>query len=567
MRIKNVLVILCICFSFVFSGCELLMDILGGGSQEEAFTEKVIDSSMIKPNTDVYLVKLNTSYELIKGKKTGYATRTVDDFIQTNEKDTDSFIRDLNNAINEGMQNATNDASRAAIDGSEISYGYNQLSYSIGKTRKIYTYTRTEKTILGQSNISEQITGICKYAGKHCYVFADENNSKLKNKGINLSDDAYYNLGVKFDSCYELETKINGDPFYTKYNRKWFVPCNDKIIILVSDLFGDAVENQQSGTLGYFYQGDMYNQEYLDQNKGQFGGTINSNECEMFYIDAAFLSNSPDMVYSTLVHEFNHMINYIIKTVNYMTDNPKNKWQSPSVWYTEMLSMTTEDMFQSYLKTKDEDSPKGRLPYFNLYYNYGFNCWDNSSIPDYIAYANTYAFGAFLVRNFGGINLLKEIAQNSYIDKDSITEALKKYNPDYTYTDKNGNKITITYDFDFAMRQFAFCLFNTDKPTSEQLAKTNLEKYYSFYRGTDENRGDGLKFTPIDINSIQCEYEENGVNKTTTIKPKIYQKTEGVDLGSFGFSVHYIGYNVDEFTLYASKNTELEYYLVQLEKE
>ena len=87
MRIKSLLFIISICFCFVFSGCELLMDILGGGTQEETFTERIVDSSMIKPNTDVYLVKLNASYELINSKNTGYATRSVDNSFPIIEKD------------------------------------------------------------------------------------------------------------------------------------------------------------------------------------------------------------------------------------------------------------------------------------------------------------------------------------------------------------------------------------------------------------------------------------------------------------------------------------------------
>ena len=45
-----------------------------------------------------------------------------------------------------------------------------------------------------------------------------------------------------------------------------FVPCNNKVVILVSDLYGDAKEGQDSGVVGYFYNADMYNQTFLDEN-------------------------------------------------------------------------------------------------------------------------------------------------------------------------------------------------------------------------------------------------------------------------------------------------------------
>lgn len=578
MRIKNVFVILCICFCFGFSSCELLTDILGGGSQEEAFTKKVIDSSNIKPNTDVYLVKLNTSNELITAKKTGYA-RSVEEFTtESNINDTDMFIRDLNRQINENIKKITTNGSARSIGnaGSDWAVVGKVKTYTTNDSEQFYSFTRTEVNSITKTtkNISEEITGKCKYVGKHCYIFADTRNNELSEKGINLSNTDYYDLGVKFDSCYELETKINGNPFYTDYNTTCFVPCNEKIIILVSDLFGDAVENQQNGTVGYFYQGDVYNTTYF---KNTYGSSLNTNECEMFYIDAAFLYNNQDTVYSTLVHEFNHMINYVIKTVNYKTKT--NAWQIPETWYTEMLSMTTEDMFQSYLKIKDENSPKGRLPNFNFNYNYGFKRWDYSEsnwddnqkqLYNSIMYANTYAFGAYLVRNFGGIELLKEMAQNDYVDETSITMALRKCNPNYTYEYKDdvGKKITKKIDFYHVLSTFHKCLFNTSVPTAKQESLTGENKYITLNRGVDMNRTDGLEFTPINLINIPYKYYKDKVWYSDLSSPKIdYQKEQAVDLGSYGFSVHYIGYNIDEFTLYASTNKELEYYLVQLEEE
>ena len=569
MRIKNVLFAVLFCFCFVFSGCELLMDILGGGTQEENFDKKYVDLSNLKPNTDVYLVKLNTSYELISARKTGYA-RSAEEFTPESNNDTDKFIRDLNKQINEMMKTSAKDESARSIgsSGSERAVGGKVKTYTLGDTEKFYSFTRTEEDPItkNEKNISEPITGKCKYVGNHCYVFADTRNDKLTEKGINLSNTNYYNLGQKFDSCYELETKINGNPFYTDYNTTYFVPCNEKIIILVSDLFGDAVKNQEDGTVGYFYQGDVYN---LEACKKYLGSGINSNECEMFYIDAAFLDHLPDTVYSTLVHEFNHMINYIIKTVIHMTNYPKDTWQSPDTWYTEMLSMTTEDMFHSYLGIKDEDSAKGRLPNFNFYYNYGFNCWDNKNIPNSIAYANTYAFGAYLVRNFGGIELLKEIAQNDYVGEASITMALRKCNKNYTYEymDDEGNTTTKKIDFYHVLTKFYECLFNTDAPTDEQETLTGENKYITLNRGVDMNRTDGLEFTPINLINIPYKYyDENKVLQSGVSSPKIdYAKGDAVDLGSFGFSIHYIGRNPSEFTLYKSKNKELEYYLAKVE--
>ena len=553
MRIKSLLFIISICFCFVLTGCDIL-DVLfdGSGTTEDSFTTVTVKSNS---KYTTYYVKLNMSQKKLKANQTGYA-RSADIPEVNKNNDTESFVRNLNRQINEGVKaDVESNANRSASGERAIASGYSQLSYKKGSNAYFYSYTRTEKTLLGQEkNISETVNSVCKYAGTYCYVFADKQNAYLSSKGISLSDSDYENLGKKFDSCFEREIAINGDPFYDKYNSTYYVPCNDKIVILVSDLFGDASDDQDGGVVGYFYQGDMYNQSYLKKNKASFG-EINSNECEMFYIDALFLTKRPDTTYSTLLHEFNHMINYVLKTVNYMTKYPNaTNFQVCDTWFTEMLSMTTEDMFQGVLGIEDEDSPKGRLPFFNYYYNYGFKLWDDSSISSYIMYANTYAFGAFLVRNFGGIALLKQICQNDYVNEKAINEALKVLYPSTTSEEQ--------IDFEYAIRKFSLCLFNTDKPTAEQLLKTGEEQYFSFNRATDKNRSDGLTFTAIDIMNIECNVQnEDGTITRQKIQPNIYTKDRVVDLGPTGFSVHYVG-RVSSFELYANKNEELEYYLI-----
>ena len=555
--------LLLIVFSlFLCSGCELLSQLLLG---DEPAEQKEVDVST-DSSAEIYLVKLNNSSKTVNVQQTGYVS-SVESARFSNETeytDTDSFIRNLNRQLNEKVSESyALEAARSSTSDRAITQGYNTtISYKAGDTKKFWSYVKTEKTITGkEKNISGQVSAVCKYAGNHCYVFADSKNEQLTDKGINLSNSDYKTIGQKFDSCYELETSVNGSPFYEKYNSTYFIPCNKKIIILVSDLFGDASDKQDSGTVGYFYQGDMYNQDYLDRNQGFFSDEINSNECEIFYIDALFLTKRPETVYSTLVHEFNHMINYVIKTVNYMTNNPSAKsFRTCDTWFTEMLSMTTEDMFQNYLGIKDVDSPKGRLPYFNMYYNYGFKSWENEEIPSLIMYANTYAFGAFLARNFGGADLIKKIAQNDYVNEEAITAALREQYPDYKYVDEF-TKQTRKIDFDYAVRKFSMCLFNTDKPTKEQLQKTGDDQYFSFYRSSGNQTGAGLGFTPIDIMNIECDYEQkDGTIKHDIIQPVIYEKTTGVNIYPSGFTVHYVGKNIKSFHLIM--NPKLEYYLI-----
>ena len=246
-----------------------------------------------------------------------------------------------------------------------------------------------------------------------------------------------------------------------------------------------------------------------------------------------------------------------------MTLNPKaSSFTECDEWYTEMLAMVTEDMFQDFLKLEDKDSPKARLPYFNMYYNYGYRLWSTKDIPALIMYANTYAFGAYLARNFGGVALIKQIAQNQYVNEESITAALRTCNPDYVYTDDLTGE-TKRIDYEYAMRKFCMCLFNTKEPTQEQLQATGEKQYFSFYRGAGK-QSDYLHFNPIDIMSIKCDVQnkDGSVSKDQIIKPTIYDPDQIVGLGPSGFSVHRIGRRVESFDLMMSNKDGLEYYLI-----
>ena len=142
-----------------------------------------------------------------------------------------------------------------------------------------------------------------------------------------------------------------------------------------------------------------------------------SNECEMFYIDSYFLDRYPEFVYSTLAHEFQHMLHFVHKTMI--------NGVSSTTWFNEMLSMICEDLLSGsdYLNTSDEYSPKSRLTYFNAGYALlGLTEWSS----DYTAYsyANAYAFGAWLTRNYGGAELVKSMASNEYVDLECILQAI-----------------------------------------------------------------------------------------------------------------------------------------------
>jgi len=80
--------------------------------------------------------------------------------------------------------------------------------------------------------------------------------------------------------------------------------------------------------------------------------------------------------------------------------------------------------------------PAGRMPDFlQRYHEAGFTEWHQ----DLLSYARVYAFGAFLLRNFGGAELLQNIMASGAVNIASITAALQA---------------TAGVDFFYALRRF-----------------------------------------------------------------------------------------------------------------
>lgn len=247
----------------------------------------------------------------------------------------------------------------------------------------------------------------------------------------------------------------------------------------------------------------------------------------IFYVDSYFANDILETTYSTLAHEFQHMIDWNTKDMSQDLD--------PSTWYNEMLSMLCEDMMQSYLGIDDDDSPKGRLPTFNQYYRYvGLEYNDTNSSYAVISYATAYAFGAWCARQFGGAELLNAISQNDSVDTDSIIAAI------YTIS---GTKYSIA---DLLKMYAEACIFNTSDtsysyPTFNQDAATTLS--YS------DSTSYTYPMTAIDLWDTAYEWSAAGgtyyntTSGTYNLGPALFPCTASYsyDLRPYGFTLHEIG--------------------------
>ncbi len=318
--------------------------------------------------------------------------------------------------------------SRSAYDFSASEQGGGSVSYPEEKLFWINTNLDADFS----SEVWTEITCTKKAETDHCVVYVDteflgQNTTDHEDGKVTVSD--LESLATEFDNLYGFMTGIFGSEYSTDTSTLYpnLIANKEKITILVHDINCDLQTTQttKSGIAGMFWQKDLIKDEYTQRSK------VRSNNDEMFYIDCFFLDYNIKETYSTLAHEFQHMLLCVNK------EFPTHLYSSN--WYNEMLSMVAEDLLIKHFETTfgvydEESNPDGfnryydsswnRIPMLNqYYYASGVTDWmDGNDVL--LSYASAYGFGAWLARNFGGVELIKKIVSNTFVDESSITKAL-----------------------------------------------------------------------------------------------------------------------------------------------
>jgi hypothetical protein len=247
-----------------------------------------------------------------------------------------------------------------------------------------------------------------KKIGNHCKIWVGDGyfdeTSSFATDDNRVNQTQIDDLAAKFDEIYDPETNLLGYEHGGGPNGNGGTDGDLRIQILVYKM--------DNGVLGSFYA--------ADELEGY------NNNAEIFYLNSRYLDQSPEDIYSTLIHEFNHMINFNVKCMEgqWGYDN----WNTGG-WYTEMLSMLAEDVIGplvGIMPDKSAHVTSYRIPeWLSNYASYSVMQWQG-----YDSYASNYAFGAYLVRNFGGPQLLSHIAKSPKGGKASLEESLTALNPD-----------------------------------------------------------------------------------------------------------------------------------------
>lgn len=386
------------------------------------------------------------------------------------------------------------------------------LSYEIMKTKKslsVVTYGNlASESYEKKEALLYAFNDVC-----NVWVVTDDNYIDTDDKRLEVAR----KFADVFESFYPVIRNVYGkesDKIYGFYSSKSdefslremaaFCDTGTKVNIVLYDLFGDG---EKGDVLGFFNPADYYpSAERLaamtSYSYREIDPRTYSNEGKYFYMDSYFATSELNMIISTLAHEFQHMVLFGVKTMKGINvDTNMN----------EMLSMLCEDMIQSFLALKgyeisDKDSPRGRLLQFMCsYFLKGIRSYDADDNTA-LCYANAYAFGAWLCRQWGGAALIKEMMSNEKANNDCIVAAVNSLNGKaFTFKELFGQFIKACYGSD--------ATFTFNRNAEQSLLYSDGEVTYSYPMTAidlwEKNSIYDLKISELSNSGTWAEYLEN----------------------------------------------------------
>ena len=473
-------------------------------------------------NNRIYMVKMNPSSSLVQSSSTRSITNTASANIYSRTAVSDPLLQEAFDASESGsIVSGIWDSGFIRFDKPEPQKfskldplplsASSQISAAKPSMQSRAPSLNDKRNFWVQDAMENWIekSAVLSSIGDYCYVWTVEENystASVSYTDNKITEVQSKEIAVKFDQMYLPETAIFGNKYSVKYPD--FIDPKDKISILIYDIDADYSPSQNSGVFGFFWAKDYYSGE-SDGSIPGYG--LKTNEDELFYIDSHFLDSYPEGIYSTLAHEFQHMLNFVQKDLTYGLD--------PDIWYNEMLSMVCEDLLSAHIGITKENGPQSRLyEFIYSYYESGLSDW--LSGQDVLkSYAGAYTFGAFLARNYGGAQFIKDAASSRSVDQNSINDALAK------------SSVYSTENFESVFKSYGRSLCYTDIPSSYNIPSLNMP-------GSSVIGSYTYNIYPINLEEY---FYYAGPVKTYGLMKLSASSAGSVDLRPFGLSVHYWG--------------------------
>ena len=196
----------------------------------------------------------------------------------------------------------------------------------------------------------------------------------------------------KFEENYMQMTNI--------YGAHTDMDNNGKIKLIFVNINGN--NRSTSLVMGYFLPNDLI---YGSANNG-----------EILYMDINLLNSSPEVIAGTVLHEFQHLINF---NVNYL-----KKGKEMSLWLDECLAESTAVLF-------DDSVVKTRIKEFNDIDYYCFYTWNlPTSLYGFVNYPSASVFMNWIYTRYQkNPNIFKNIAKSTEIeDYNKVLKAVSGLN-------------------------------------------------------------------------------------------------------------------------------------------
>ena len=416
------------------------------------------------------------------------------------------------------MKEGASDADLLSSRGSNVE----EVNYNVGDTRDLYFSVSSTA-----ADVKKTAKLYAKTDNVYCWVIEDDKNPWISTtEQGEVTDTLAEKYSQKMEEMSKYVEAVFGPlPENMIYSPNGsFMDCvkrpmtdlsttGIKINIVIGDIFSDNTKNMaanDNGVMGMVSQKDLY----ASGVKGKTPVVDASNLGNYFYLDSYWAVKDEKESFSTMAHEFQHLIGFGLKYVEYGLEYD-------SYFLTEMLSMLSEDMMQEYLEVFDNNVSLARLPLFNrCYYLLGLNEFSQDEYMAF-AYANTYAFGAWLSRQYGGTKLIHEMALNKYVGIDCMVNAVNTVTgKDYSYLD--------------LLRKYtqALVFTNTDYayPTMNKDAETSI---------TYDNYTYPMK--AIDLWHLDDRLETVSSSSVKYNGPEYFSSNRGYTLPPYGFTLHKIG--------------------------
>ena len=238
----------------------------------------------------------------------------------------------------------------------------------------------------------------CLYVGTHCTVWGSISDKEE----IRLNETQAKNIGDEFDRQFEAVTNIFGNYFYD-------ADGDNRVAIMCYDINNEYARNVDPNpyTAGLFDMNDMITRGKDNEGKDApvignlifVDGNYPYNGIDCIRIDTyplmggrGSLMSRIDKCYSTLLHEFQHMLNFS-SSLRHCVQRDTNKLYYMDTFLDEAFSMAAEHLV--YANDPTKDNAKERVDWFNsTSYVPGrsLTYWSGSLDN----YANAFLFGQYI---------------------------------------------------------------------------------------------------------------------------------------------------------------------------